>query len=836
MVATPVLGNEVIFSTDPLAEIPRVTALADDTFVLAWETATGSLFARHLDATGNFTGGNFLQGVSSSGVFNHVPLTTPLVVQESSGAIMTDFGVVLTPTNEDIALHPVDANFTDTNFPILLPESSTANEALVDAVPTLHGTAVAYETQDRAGNFHTFIRWYGPDGTPSQPDVQIGNPGDPGTQEFAALTPTGVDTVEVVFTHFDPATNQFDIRLQSVTPEGINSNAVGVSGAGNSASFPDIAKLADGSTLIVWQDNLGLVMKRLLPSGVADGFGRIRDSAEGLLPKVTALQDGSFLVAWAAGVGTESDGSPNEDIFVRHFVVTPTSPGSSDHTIADIGSTIHIAEPGDQGFGQMSMTTLADGRVVLAYSSETGDATNVNNLVYRIIDPRDPTLNGTPNADTIVAQPTGSTINGLGGNDTLIGQGGADTINGGDGDDTIDGGLGNDKLDGGAGSNTVQFASATAPVIADLSKGTAVGQGTDTLTNLENVTGSSGNDTITGDSGNNVIDGGAGIDTVRFNGVSAAVTVDLAKGTATGQGTDTLKNIENITGSNLADTIAGDGGNNIIDGGMGDDHLDGGAGIDTAEFLSGTAGVTADLTKGTATGQGTDALLNFENLVGSSLNDTLVGNDGNNTLDGRGGVDTLQGLGGNDTYVVDNAADVIKETANAGTDKVLTGTSYTLGAGQSIETFETTSSANAAPINLTGNELSQAITGNVGPNFINGGGGNDTLTGLGGADTFVFNTALSATANVDKITDFDPSVDMIRLDRSIFTALANTGALSDNAFFVGSAAHDADDRIIYDQSAGTLTYDSNGNAAGGATVFATVASGLTLHATNFVVG
>jgi len=192
----------------------------------------------------------------------------------------------------------------------------------------------------------------------------------------------------------------------------------------------------------------------------------------------------------------------------------------------------------------------------------------------------------------------------------------------------------------------------------------------------------------------------------------------------------------------------------------------------------------------------------------------------------------LKGLLGNDTFIVDNASDVVTEAAGQGNDAVMTSVSYKLGAGQSIETLKT--AGGTAGISLTGNELSQAIIGNAGPNFIDGGFGNDTLTKGSAADTFAFDTTLNATGNVDRITDFAPGADKILLDHSIFTALA-AGALPSTAFFVGSAAHDADDRIIYNSSTGALTYDSNGSAAGGATQFATLQPGLALHASDFTV-
>src|SRR6185437_9214361 len=323
MLPTPVVGNEVIFSTDPLAEIPRVTALADDTFVLAWETAAGDLFARHLNETGNFTSGNFLQQLST---FDHNafggPSTTPLVVQERGGAIMTDFGFTPAGGSPEIGLHTVDANFTDTSFPVIVPKASSAGEPLVDAVSTFQGTAVSFERQEGAV-FHTFLRWYGPDGTPSPTDQQLGNPGDTGSQINAKLLSSGTDLVYTVFTHFDPATGNRDIRFESLTPNGINSNAISLSGVAGTPDFADIADLGDGTFFVVWQDAGGVIIKHMLFNGITLETARIGEAVGGLLPKVVALQDHSFIVAWTAASGNEADGSPNEDIFLRHFVIVP---------------------------------------------------------------------------------------------------------------------------------------------------------------------------------------------------------------------------------------------------------------------------------------------------------------------------------------------------------------------------------------------------------------------------------------------------------------------------------------------------------------------------------
>ena len=98
-----------------------------------------------------------------------------------------------------------------------------------------------------------------------------------------------------------------------------------------------------------------------------------------------------------------------------------------------------------------------------------------------------------------------------GGGDTLQGGAGHDSLWGGDGDDIIEGGVGNDTLFGGAGADTASYASATGAVRIDLSlmeDQNTGGAGFDTLVSIENIIGSDFADTLIGNAGDNVITGG----------------------------------------------------------------------------------------------------------------------------------------------------------------------------------------------------------------------------------------------------------------------------------------------------------------------------------------
>jgi serralysin len=125
------------------------------------------------------------------------------------------------------------------------------------------------------------------------------------------------------------------------------------------------------------------------------------------------------------------------------------------------------------------------------------------------------------------------------------------------------------------------------------------------------------------------------------------------------------------------------------------------------------------------------------------------------------------------------------------------------------------------------------VVGNAGANILDGGLGNDLLVGLGGADTFRFTTALGS-GNVDSLFDFVSGTDKIALDDAVFTGLA-PGALPASAFVIGTAAQDADDRIIYDSATGALWFDADGKGAGAAVQFATLTGHPTLIASDFTV-
>jgi Ca2+-binding RTX toxin-like protein len=192
----------------------------------------------------------------------------------------------------------------------------------------------------------------------------------------------------------------------------------------------------------------------------------------------------------------------------------------------------------------------------------------------------------------------------------------------------------------------------------------------DTLTGDGNnnvLEGGPGNDTLDGGNGIDT----ASYEHVPDDGSGVGVTVDLGNPAAQNTvkaGTDTLTSIENLRGSSAADSLTGDANANVLEGGPGGDTLAGGGGNDTASYEHATAGVTANLADpndavnpntGEAFG---DSYLSIENLFGSRFSDHLIGDANANILDGGyGGNDVLTGSGGADTFVFHGSQETITD-------------------------------------------------------------------------------------------------------------------------------------------------------------------------------
>lgn len=331
------------------------------------------------------------------------------------------------------------------------------------------------------------------------------------------------------------------------------------------------------------------------------------------------------------------------------------------------------------------------------------------------------TLPGSAGPDTIAAGDGNDSVGGLDGADLVNGEGGADTIEAGAGDDTLMGGAGDDLLKGGAGADR--------------------------------------------------FDGGDGVDTLDLSYTTGWVA-DLGAGTVTfgaSTASDTVVNVENVTGGGGADVITGDGAANRLRGASGNDSLAGGAGADTLEGGAGTNSLSG--------GDGADVL--YGNDIG--------GASSSNTLEGGAGDDALQSGTQADTYIfgVGHGADTISESAttSAGRDDIVRYLSGTAPADinvsrtgsdlwlihdngvdkikvvnffgnanlqwaiERVEFAESTVWTREQLINmaapqgttgtdtLVGSEVGEALSGGDGGDSLSGASGNDILNGDGGADT-----------------------------------------------------------------------------------------------------
>ena len=419
-----------------------------------------------------------------------------------------------------------------------------------------------------------------------------------------------------------------------------------------------------------------------------------------------------------------------------------------------------------------------------------------------------------------------ATINGTGNilNNTLVGNSAANVLNGG---------VGADSLAGGAGDDIYVVDHVRDVVTENQDEGTDLVRSSTTYTlgeHVENLTligtsaingnGNELDNVLVGNSAANVLTGGAGSDTYIVGASDTVVeTADHGIDTVQSSVTQVLTtNVEhltltgtaaiNATGNSLDNVLIGNSAANLLDGGVGEDHMAGGAGNDTyvvdneddtvIENLGGgidrvqssvTYALSSNMEHLTLTG--TAAI----NGTGNELDNKIIGNSGNNVLDGGSGADAMSGGAGDDAYVVDNLSDTVVEGTMAGTDRVQSSVSFTLGAN-----VENLTLVGTATINGTGNILNNTLVGNSAANVLNGGVGADSLAGGAGDDIYVVDHVRDVvTENQDEGTDLVRSSTTYTLGEHVENlTLIGTSAINGNG-------NELDNVLVGNSAANVLT-------------------------------
>ena len=521
-------------------------------------------------------------------------------------------------------------------------------------------------------------------------------------------------------------------------------------------SDTQVLALADGGYSITWTSSTihgahDVFTRRYGPSGVAvSAESRVNTTIAGsqLLPAVSALADGGYIVAWSDA----NDYYAAPEINIRRYAANGTA----------IGSEVRVDSVSEYA-SSPSVAGLSDGGFVVVF-----DDAQSNQIYSRRYRP-----DGTPAAsDAQISNPDTATLN-RAAQAIALPDGGyivawqRATVWEGDSYDWVTIAQRFDANDDTVGpEQQVNFAASAQ-------------QGTTELSVLA--------------------DG-------RIAGVWAEAA-GIGHGMVLPQVSGIASNSNRIIGTALSELLLGTAtpdimhglaGNDTLDGQLGSDTLLGGAGDDvylvnsTRDMIRESMDEGVDLIRSSVS---YSASANIENLTllgtaaihakGNALANALTGNAGANTLDGAAGPDTLVGGAGDDTYVFNlgDGQDTVRaeldsrdnrlESLHFGSDILpgnvqarLVGTALELSIVNtsdkvSIEGFyvDNNPSNSTNPIqqvifsegNVTWNLTTlltlatvNAVTGNTGNDILNGTGkadamyglaGNDKLSGLAGNDT-----------------------------------------------------------------------------------------------------
>jgi VCBS repeat-containing protein len=238
------------------------------------------------------------------------------------------------------------------------------------------------------------------------------------------------------------------------------------------------------------------------------------------------------------------------------------------------------------------------------------------------------------------------------GDDRIYGKNDSDTLNGDAGNDLLDGGAGGDLLNGGAGIDTANYRNSPSKVVVNLATGVADGGYKTTFTN--------------------------GVWQLSAVSDAIAASIDPRSGNVTVTARDQFNSVENLLGSSFNDSLTGDNNDNVINPGLSGeigDSVDGGGGNDllvldysigddatTGRVEGGAFGGSfffGGITRRSADGKSRIDYVGFVNIerlqiTATSKDDILAGLLGDDILNGGAGNDILVGAGSTNASKVGN--------------------------------------------------------------------------------------------------------------------------------------------------------------------------------------
>ncbi|HEY5597923.1 MAG TPA: tandem-95 repeat protein [Kiloniellales bacterium] len=442
-------GHEFAVNTTTAAaqQAPAMAALQGGGFVTTWESQNqdGSgfgIFAQRFDANGQPAGPEFQVNTFTQ---NHQQL--PEVAALANGG----FVIVWTSQNQDGNNNGVFAQRFDANGQAAGAEFQVntfiqgAQDAADVAALADGGFVVTWQSQSQDGNgMGVFAQRFDAAGQAVGGEFQVNTFTQNGQQapDVAALADGGF---VVVWESQNQDGNNLGVFGQrfDATGEAVGSEFRINTFTQNAQQSAEVAALADGGYVVVWESqnqdgsNLGLFGQRFAADGSAAG-GEFRINTQTLgnqqTAAVAALADGGFAVVW------QSDGQDGSGfgVFGQRF----------DANGAAIGPEFQINGFTAGAQGMADVAVLADGSLAVTWQSAGQDG-SFEGVFARVF---------------VGTASTAHTFAGGSGNDSFIGGALADSLSGAGGDDRLDGGLGADQLFGGSGDDILLWDAADAVI------------------------------------------------------------------------------------------------------------------------------------------------------------------------------------------------------------------------------------------------------------------------------------------------------------------------------------------------------------------------------------